>query len=481
MRDAKLIPYHDHTMEIGEQFDEISFNYVSRDENQMADALATLSSMLQANESREMTVHVRHQTKMAHCQQIEEAKADDKPWYHDIREYLKKGIYPLGAIENDKRTLRRLVANFFLSGVILYKSSADLTLLHYVDDKEAQEIMEEVHEGNFGTHILRAGYYWSKMELDCCQDVKRCMKCQMYADNIHVAPFSLHNLTSPWPFSMWGLDMIGLIEPKASNGRRFILVAIDYFTKWVEVASYTSVTKSTVVKFIKRDIICRYGLPTHIITDNGTNLNNKMIIELCGQFKIQHHNSTPYHPKMNGAVEVANKNIKRIVQKMVVTYKDWHDMLPYALHGYQTLVHTSTRATPYLLVYGTKAILLIEVDIPFLRILAEAKLDDAEWIQSRLDQLNSIEEKWLTAICHGQLYQRRIKSAFDKKVRPRIFKEGDLVLKKRLPNRDKWAPNYEGPYMVKRAFTGGALMLADFEEQELKHLINLDAIKLFYP
>ena len=126
--------------------------------------------------------------------------------------------------------------------------------------------------------------------------------------------------------------MIGRIEPKASNGHRFILVAIDYFTKWVEAASYANVTKQVVVKFIKNNIICRYGVPNKIITDNGTNLNNKMMKELCDDFKIEHHNSSPYRPQMNGAVEAANKNIKKIVQKMVVTYKDWHEMIPFALH-----------------------------------------------------------------------------------------------------------------------------------------------------
>ncbi|RDX93524.1 Retrovirus-related Pol polyprotein, partial [Mucuna pruriens] len=118
------------------------------------------------------------------------------------------------------------------------------------------------------------------MESDCCQYVRRCMKCQSYADNIHVAPSTLHNLVAPWLFSMWGLDMIGPIEPKASNGHRFILMAIDYFMKRVEAASCASVMRSVVVKFIKRDIICQYGLLAHIITDNRTNLNNKMMTEL---------------------------------------------------------------------------------------------------------------------------------------------------------------------------------------------------------
>ena len=87
---------------------------------------------------------------------------------------------------------------------------------------------------------------------------------------------------------MWGIDVIGATEPKASNGHRFILVASDYFTKWVEAASYASVTRNVVIRFIKKEIICRYGLPRKIITDNAANLNNKMMKEICEDFKIQH-------------------------------------------------------------------------------------------------------------------------------------------------------------------------------------------------
>ncbi|RDY06642.1 hypothetical protein CR513_09347, partial [Mucuna pruriens] len=101
---------------------------------------------------------------------------------------------------------------------------------------------------------------------------------------------------------------------------------------------------------------------------------------------------------MNGVVEVANKNIKKIVQKMMMTYKDWHDMLLYALHGHR-LQYELPRGNPLFI----GAVLLVEVKIPSLRVLAEARLDDDEWVQSRLDQLNLIEEKWLMAICHGQL------------------------------------------------------------------------------
>ena len=300
--------------------------------------------------------------------------------------------------------------------------------------------------------MLRAGYFWLTMESDCCKFVKRCHKCQVYADKIHVPPNPLNVISSPWPFSMWGIDMIGMIEPKASNGHRFILVAIDYFTKWVEVASYANVTKQVVVWFIRNNIICRYGVPAKIITDNGFNLNNKMVEDLCAEFKMQQHNSSPYRPKMNGVVEAANKNIKKIIQKMVVTYKDWHEMLPYALHGYRTIVRTSTGATPFSLFYGMEAVLPLDVEIPSLRVLMEAKLTEAKWCQTRFDQLNLIQEKRMKALCHGQLYQRRLKKAFDKKVKLQIFEEGDLMFKRILPiqhdKRGKWVPNYEGPYVV---------------------------------
>ncbi|RDX63345.1 Retrovirus-related Pol polyprotein, partial [Mucuna pruriens] len=454
-RDAKLIPYHDHVREIVKAFDVVTFHHIPREENQMADALATLSVMVRVNDGQEMTVHVQQQSREAYCQQpgLEIAEIDVDPWYFDIKQYLEKGEYLEGASENGKRTLRRLASGFLLSGAILYKRNADMTHDSPSNNgRSPPRVLRYTRKWTYpGPQNLASRILWTKMEADCYQYVKKCLKCQTYADHINAASSTPHSLSSPWPFAMWGIDVIRPIEPKASNGHRFILVAIDYFTKWVEAASYSTVTRSVVTKFIKKDIICRYWLPAHIMIDNDTNLNNKMMTELCEQFRIHHYNSTPYRPKMNGAVEAANKNLKKIIQKMVVTYKDWHEMLPYALHGYRTSVRTSTGATPYSLVYGTEAVLPVEVEIPSLRVLAE----------------------------------KRVKNAFDKKVKPRVFTKGDMVLKKVLPNtkdlRGKWAPKYEGPYVVKHAFCGGALTLTDAEGRNLRHLVNADSVKIFFP
>ncbi|XP_015162895.1 uncharacterized protein [Solanum tuberosum] len=178
------------------------------------------------------------------------------------------------------------------------------------------------------------------------------------------------------------MDVIGPIEPKAFNGHRFILAAFDYFTKWAEKITFKAVTKKAVVDFVPSNIICRFGIPRTIIRDNAANLNSNLMKEECEQFKIMHHNFTPYRPKAIGVVEAANKNIKKILRKMVKGTRQWHEKLPFALLGYRTIVRTSIGATPYLLVYGTEAVIPAEVQIPSLRIIVEAEIEDTEWVKT---------------------------------------------------------------------------------------------------
>ena len=133
-----------------------------------------------------------------------------------------------------------------------------------------------------------------------------------------------------------------------------------------------------VKRFIEKDLICRYSLPEKIVTDNAYNFNGKMIVELCTKWKIKHSNSSPYRLEMNRVVEASNKNINKIIQKIVVIYKDWHEMLSFALHAYRTAVRTSTGTTPYSLGYGMEAVMLLEVEIPSLKVLMDLELEEAE-------------------------------------------------------------------------------------------------------
>ena len=141
----------------------------------------------------------------AHVFAVEEVK-NDKPWYFDIKCFLQNQIYPPTASIKGKKTLRRLSGSFYLNGEVLYKRNFDMVLFRCVDRHEADLLMTEVHEGSFGTHsnghamakkMLRAGYYWLTMESDCCKYVKKCNKCQIYADKIHVPPTLLNVISSP--------------------------------------------------------------------------------------------------------------------------------------------------------------------------------------------------------------------------------------------------------------------------------------------
>ena len=143
--------------------------------------------------------------------------------------------------------------------------------------------------------MMKQGYYWTTMEVDCVAYVRKCHQCQVHGDLKHMPPMPLHTMTSPWPFSTWGINIIGKIHPTATNGHEFILVTIDYFTKWVEAASYKILNSKKVAQFIQTNIIYRNGVPHEIISDNGLHFKGETE-KLLRQFNIQHHKSSPYHP-----------------------------------------------------------------------------------------------------------------------------------------------------------------------------------------
>jgi hypothetical protein len=260
------------------------------------------------------------------------------------------------------------------------------------------------------------------------------------------------------------------------------MVAIDYFTKWVEAASYRNVTAVVTEKFIRSNLITRYGVPHEIISDNGKNFVASRVEEYFSQLKIKHHRSSPYRPQMNGAVESANKNLVKILKKTTESYRDWHDKLPYALWAYQTSIQTSTGATPYSLVYGMEAVLPIEVEIPSARILREAELSEADWVEERQLHLNLVDERRLRAMHHARCYRQRMARAFQKKVRSRDLQPGDMVLRilHHPDKRGKFRPNWQGPYLIKKLYSGGAAVLQTMDEEELADPINICHLKKFY-
>ncbi|KAM1216367.1 hypothetical protein ACFX2J_012661 [Malus domestica] len=139
------------------------------------------------------------------------------------------------------------------------------------------KVLSSIHEDVYGNHsrgrslaqkALNAGYYWPTMHQDAKELVQKCDRCQRYKPVPALPASELHPQTSPWPFMQWAIDLVGPMPP-ATGGRCMMIVATDYFTKWVEAEPMTTTTQTDIKRFIWRNIICRFGIPQSIVTDNG--------------------------------------------------------------------------------------------------------------------------------------------------------------------------------------------------------------------
>ena len=179
---------------------------------------------------------------------------------------------------------------------VLFKRSFSGIELRCVTYEEVAVIIREMHEGICGWHIssqfmakmiLCRGYYWLTMEADCANNVRRCRQCQIHADKIH-APASELNLTQTvWSFSMWAFDVMGPFDTEKKN--RFILTATEYFTKWAEAEAFTEIKASNLCKFVRKNILSRFGILKKLVADNGAIFVSQDFKKHCKKFKIELH------------------------------------------------------------------------------------------------------------------------------------------------------------------------------------------------
>uniref|UniRef100_A0A2N9HH26 Uncharacterized protein n=1 Tax=Fagus sylvatica TaxID=28930 RepID=A0A2N9HH26_FAGSY len=408
VRNEGLVPYFRLATRLIEEFDGISLEHIPRSENKIADALANLATTLALSARRKVSV------------------VEDEDWRQPLIDYLEHGKLPDDS--RHKTEVRRRAPRFIYYKDTLYRRSFDGLFLRCLGKGETDQAMEEAHSGVCGAHqsgpklyhrIKRMGYYWPTIVKDCMDYAKRCEACQLHANYIHQPPEPLHPTVASWPFDAWGLDVVGPL-PKSSAGHLYILAATDYFSKWAEVISLKEVKKENVVNFIRTHLIYRYGVPRYIMTDN----------------------------------------VER-------SKRDWHERIGEALWAYRTTYRTPTQATPYSLVYGVEAVLPLERQIPSLRIAIQEGLTNEENARLRLEELEALDEKRLEAQQHLECYQARLSRAFNKKVKPRSFQQGDLVLAVRRPINtlhkigNKFTSKWDGPYVVQEVYTNGAYKIVD--------------------
>ena len=170
-------------------------------------------------------------------------------------------------------------------------------------------------------------------------------------------------MTTPWPLAQWGLDIMGSF-PTIIRQLKFLVVGIDYFTKWVKVKALATIMEKNVRNFVWRNIIRRYNIPRVLVSDNGKQFENNTFRFVCSQLGIKNHYSSPAHPQANGQIEVMNRSLLKIIKTQLNGAKGiWPEELPSILWAYRTTARMPTRETPFRLAYGSEAIILAEVGL----------------------------------------------------------------------------------------------------------------------
>lgn len=208
-----------------------------------------------------------------------------------------------------------------------------------------------------------------------------------------------------------------------------MLVAVDYFTKWIEAEPLASITARQVQSFVWKDIVCRFGIP-HTITDNGRQFTDRKLAEFYESLGIRHKTSSVEHPQTNGQDESANKVILNELKKRIGSAKGkWVEELVEVLWAYRCTPHSATGETSYNLTYDTDAMLPVEVGEPTIRReLHNLKINE-ECLRTELDLLQESRDK---AKIKEEACKRIVARRHNSKTKPRAFQEGDLVWREKL-------------------------------------------------
>ncbi|GJS19610.1 reverse transcriptase domain-containing protein [Tanacetum coccineum] len=294
---------------------------------------------------------------------------DNAPWFADFANYHAGNFVIKGMSSQQKRKFFKDVKHYFWDDPFLFKICADQVIRRCVSGQEAFDILKACHSGPTGGHyganytakkIFDSGFYWPTIYKDAHDFVTRCDICQRQGKISQRDEMPQNSIQVCEIFDMWGIDFMGPFP--SSRGNKYILVAVDYLSKWVEAKALPTNDARVVCKFLK-SLFSRFGAPRAIISDRGTHFCNDQFAKVMLKYGVTHRLSTAYHPQTSGQVEVSNRGLKRILERTVGENRaSWSDKLDDALWAFRTAYKTPIGCTPYKLVYGKACHLPIELE-----------------------------------------------------------------------------------------------------------------------
>ncbi|GJX51032.1 reverse transcriptase domain-containing protein [Tanacetum coccineum] len=326
------------------------------------------------------------------------------------------------------------------------------------------------HEGPTGGHhsanitarkVFDAGFFWPTIYKDAYELIKSCDACQRQGKISHRDEMPQNAIQVCEIFDVWGIDFMGPFS--SSRGNKYILVAVDYLSKWVEAKALPTNDARVVVNFLK-SLFSRFGALRAIISDRGTHFCNDKFDKVMSKYGVTHRLSTAYHPQTSGQVEVTNRGLKRILERTVGENRaSWSDKLDDALWAFRTAYKTPIGCTPYKLVYGKSCHLPVELEHKAYWALKHANFDLKTAGDHRKLQLNELSELRDQAYENSLIYKEKTKKLHDSKIKNRIFNVGDQVLlfNSRLKIfSGKLKSRWSGPFTITEVFPYGTAKLS---------------------